>query len=134
MNIHMNPRLTRIRREEMASKVCRRTSIQIRSCWSLRRLGKDRLALDRVVQDTKTGWDDGFSSRPKTSPRQTDQVLVERIVAPSSPAADRQAHRHGGRRVPGHPHAAVHIYPFGAECHKTSKPSFTKVVMFPNQL
>lgn len=80
MNIHKNARLTPLRREEMALAVISgqlsqaqassvyRVSTKVVSRW-----------VERFRAEGRGGMMDR-SSRPQTSPRQTDQALVERII------------------------------------------------------
>jgi len=81
MNIHKNARLTPMRREEMALAV---TSGQLSQAQAARVYGVSPKIVSRWVARFKAAGGDGMadrSSRPRTSPRQTDGALAERIAA-----------------------------------------------------
>jgi len=80
MNIHKNARLTPLRREEMAVAVI---SGQLSQAQAARVYGVAPKIVSRWTERFKAAGRDGMvdrSSRPKTSPRQTDPALGERII------------------------------------------------------
>ncbi len=80
MNIHKNARLTPVRREEMALAVIEGHLSQAQAG---RVYGVSAKIVSRWVERYKVDGRDGMtdrSSRPKTSPRQTDNGLAERII------------------------------------------------------
>jgi transposase InsO family protein len=80
MNIHKNARLTPLRREEMAVAV---TSGRLSQAQAARIYGVSPKIVSRWVARFRIQGRAGMmdrSSRPKTSPRQTDRALAERIV------------------------------------------------------
>jgi transposase InsO family protein len=80
MNIHKNARLTPVRREEMALAVIEGHLSQAQAG---RVYGVSAKIVSRWVERYKVDGRDGMtdrSSRPKTSPRQTDKGLAERII------------------------------------------------------
>ncbi|NLS16102.1 IS481 family transposase [Rhizobium sp. P40RR-XXII] len=81
MNIHKNARLTPLRREEMASAVVggRLSQAQAARVYAVSPKIVSRW-IERFEQGGRAKMAD-HSSRPKNSPRQTDQVLSDRIVA-----------------------------------------------------
>lgn len=81
MNIHKNARLTPVRREEMALAVVsgRLSQAQAASVY-----GVSAKIVSRWVCRFRAAGRDAMtdrSSRPKTSPRRTDELLAERIIA-----------------------------------------------------
>jgi len=80
MNIHKNARLTPLRREEMAVAVIRG---QLSQAQAARVYGVAPKIVSRWPERFKAAGRDGMvdrSSRPKTSPRQTDPAMGEGII------------------------------------------------------
>ena len=81
MNIHKNARLTPLRREEMAVAVLDGTLTKAQAACVY---AVSRKIVTRWVERFRKGGRAAMAdrpSRPKNSPRQTDAVLCERIVA-----------------------------------------------------
>lgn len=99
MSIHKNARLTPLRREEMARDV---VEGRVSKAHAARIYGVTAKVVARWVgrflAEGSVGMIDR-SSRPKTSPKRTEAAVADAIAAPAAP--DRQAHRHGDRRVRG---------------------------------